>query len=65
MDIKALVVKPKAHSWFCERRSVPFSMKDAVKSELNRLEEMDVLERVTHNNWAAPIVAAPKDGGTV
>ena len=65
MDIKTLVVKPKAHPWFCECRSVLFSMKDAVKSQLNRLEEMGVLERVIHSNWAAPIVAAPKDGGTV
>ena len=39
MDFKTLVVKPKAHPWFCERRSVPFSMKNAVKSQLNRLEK--------------------------
>lgn len=59
------VVKPEARPRFCQPRPVPFAMKDAVDRELERLEDMGVLEKVTHSDWAAPIVAIPKGNGDV
>jgi len=34
-----------------------------VGSELDRLEVAGIIERVTHTEWAAPIVAVPKRDG--
>ena len=52
-----LVIKPGARPWFCQSRLVPFSMKDVAERELDRLKETGVLERVSHSDWAAWIVA--------
>ena len=40
-------------------------MKAAVEEELDRLERIGVLEKVDHSDWAAPIVAVPKNDGHV
>jgi len=60
-----LVVKPEAKPRFHRPRSVPYAMKDAIERELDRLEAEGVVERVSHSDWAAPIVAVPKSDGTV
>ena len=36
-----------------------------MKRELDQLEEAVVIEKVTHCEWAAPIVVVPKKNGTV
>ena len=49
---------------FCKARSAPFAIKGAIEGEPNRLEAAGIVERVTHGDRAAPIVAVPKkDGG--
>ena len=48
---------------FLKPRPVPFAIKEAVGKELDRLEADGILEKVTHSNWAAPIVAVPKGEG--
>ena len=60
-----LVVKPGARPRFCRPRPIPFALKGAIERELDRLEETGVLEKVTHSDWAAPIVAVPKSDGTI
>ena len=60
-----LVVKPGARPRFCRPRPVLFALKGAIEWELNRLEETGVLEKVTHSDWAAPIVVVPKSDGTI
>ena len=40
-------------------------LRGAVEHELDRLESVGVIERVSHSDWAAPIVAVPKSDGTV
>eukprot|EP00731_Ephydatia_muelleri_P002173 Em0001g2173a len=45
-------VQPKFH----RPRPVPFALKEAVERELDRLEEAGVIEKVTHCEWAAPVV---------
>ena len=42
---------------------MPFALKEPVKREIHRLKELSILERVSHSDWAAPIVVAQiKDG---
>ena len=52
--------KPK----FFKPRPVPLALKPKVESELDRLTESGVLEKVPYSEWAAPVVVVPKrDGG--
>ena len=45
-------------------RSVPYSLKEKIERDLDRLEKLGVIEKVPHSEWAAPIVPVPKsDGG--
>ncbi len=60
-----LSIQPGARPKFCKARPVPYALRGAVEEELDRLEAQGVLEKVTHSDWAAPIVAVPqKDGKT-
>ena len=58
-----LHVRPDAHPQFCKARPIPFSIKDAIELELDRLESSGVITKVTHSEWAAPIVPVPKKDG--
>ena len=50
---------------FHRPRSVPFALRETVGQELDRMEKEGVLERVSHSQWAAPIVPVPKKDGHV
>ena len=41
------------------------SIKEPVEQELKHLETAGILKRVTHSEWAAPIVSVPKKDGRV
>ena len=58
-----LHVQPDATPKFCKPRSVPFAIKEVVGKELDCLEEQGILQKVSHSEWAAPIVAVPKKDG--
>ena len=58
-----LQVKPDAQPKFCKARPVPFAIKSAIEQELDRLESSGILEKISHSDWAAPIVAVPKKDG--
>ena len=58
-----LTVKADAHPKFCKARSVPFSIKQRVGEEFDRLEKEGIVERVMHSDWATPIVPVPKKDG--
>ena len=60
-----LVVKPGATPRFCRARPVLFALKEAIEHELDSLESKGVLEKVSHADWAAPIVAVPKSNGNI
>ena len=47
---------PKFH----RPRPIPFSLRESVAQELNRLESEGVLKKVEHSKWAAPIVPVSK-----
>ena len=58
-----LHVQPDATPRFLKPRPVPFAIKDIIGLELDRLETQGIIKKVTHSEWAAPIVAFPKKDG--
>ena len=58
-----LQVWPDVMPKFCRFRPVPFAIREAVGKELDHLEEQGIIEKVTHCDWAAPIVPVPKKDG--
>ena len=42
---------------------MPFALKEALEKELSRLEQLGILQKVNHSDWAAPIVVVPKGDG--
>ena len=51
-------VKPK----FFKARPVPYSLKERVEEELEKLEKQGVRKSVVYSKWAAPMVPVQKDG---
>ena len=58
-----LHVKPDAIPRFFKPRPLPFTIKDAIGQELDRLEKQGIIRKVDSSDWAAPIVAVPKKDG--
>ena len=50
---------------FYKPRTVPYALKSVIDDEIDRLERDGILEKVTHSEWATPIVAVPKPDGSV
>ena len=61
--LHVLQVKQGAVPKFYQPRSVPFAIKEAIGSKLDRLEQLGALEKVDHAEWAALIVPVPKGNG--
>lgn len=59
-----LLLRENAQPKFCKARAVPFSIKDAIGKELDRLESQGIVQKVDHSEWAAPIVPVPKKDGS-
>ena len=60
-----LVVSSSAVPRFHRPRPVAYALRPRIDQELDRLEKAGVLQRVTHSDWAAPIVTVPKRDGQV
>ena len=60
-----LLLRQGAQPKYCKARKLPFALKPIVGAELDRLEKEQVLEKVTHSDWATPIVVVRKPGGKV
>ena len=60
-----LQVQQNTRPIFCKPRPVPFALRDAASRELDRLESAGILVKVSHAEWAAPIVLVPKGDGCI
>lgn len=60
-----VLVKEDASPQFYHPRPVPFALKEAIERELQWLEESGILKKVSHSDWAAPIVPVPKKDRSV
>ena len=60
-----LHLKPDARPKFWRSRQVPFTLKEGIEKELNRLQEAKIIEPVSYSEWAAPIVPVPKKDGSI
>ena len=60
-----LWVRSGTNPVFHRPRPVPFAVKDTIERELDRLEKAGIVEKVTHSNWAAPVVVVPKGDGQI
>ena len=60
-----LLLREEAQPKYCKVRKIPFALKPVVGAELDRLEKEHVLEKVTHADWATPLVVVRKPGGKV
>ncbi len=58
-------VKPNAVPRFYKPGSVPFAMKHKVEKELERLQQLGIIESMKFSDWATPITPVLKDDGTV
>ena len=59
-DQVKILADTKERPRYCKARTVPFALRDKVKSKLRRLQEQGIIEPVTHADWAAPVVAVLK-----
>ena len=48
-------VQPNFH----KTRPLPVPLRDTVEAELSRLEQDNIIRKVDHNDWSAPIVVLP------
>ena len=47
-------------------RRIPFHMREKVEKELERLEKLDIIEKVDGpTDWVCPVVVAPKKNGEI
>ena len=60
-----LYLKTDAKPFFCRARSLPYSVKPKVEVELERLQQLGILEPVSWSDWATPIVPVIKKNGSV
>ena len=60
-----LHVDPQTKPKFFKARTLPFSLKDKVETELDRLQSLGIITPVKHSNWAAPVVPVLKQNGTI
>ena len=60
-----LHLKQDAKPHYHRPRSVPYSLRQKVETELQRLQDCGVIEPVPFSEWAAPIVPVLKRDNTV
>ena len=60
-----LQLKPGFRPKFHKARPVPFALKQSIERELDHLEGEGIIEKVTHSQWAAPVVPVPKGDGRI
>ena len=57
-------VDPTATPIFHKARPVPYTLREKIEQDLERLERAGTIEPVQYSEWAAPIVPVTKSDGT-
>lgn len=60
-----IVLKDSAKPRIFKPRPIPFARMESTKLELERLQKLKIIEKVSLTDWAAPIVIVPKPDGSV
>lgn len=60
-----LVVPENTPAKFFKPQPVLYAIHGAIERDLERLENLGVIEKTNYSDWAAPIVAVPKADGTM
>ena len=60
-----ITLQEGANPKFCKPCKLPFALKPIVGDELDRLEKQGVIKKVSHAEWATPIVVVGKPGGKI
>ena len=58
-------MKEKAQPKFHKATPVLHTMREKAETELTRLQEENIIRKVEHSDWSAPIVVEPKANKTV
>ena len=61
----SLELKPDAKPVFRRPYTPPYTCKEAIEKELDKLHQQGVIEPVTHSDWATPVCVAPKPDGSI
>ena len=56
----SLDLKPESRAKFCKARPIPYSLKERVGSEIDRMEAAGILCKVDHSDYASPVVPIVK-----
>ena len=64
--IKASIrLKPDVKPVYQKSRPVPYSIKEKVEKEYDRLIQADILHEIDHSEWASPAVHVPKSDQSI
>ena len=58
-------MKPDVVPVFKKTRTIPFTLQDAVDSELEKSEQAGIIKSIPFSEWASPIIIVPKPDGSV
>ncbi|UYV70930.1 K02A2.6-like [Cordylochernes scorpioides] len=59
----SISLRPNAKPKFFKFRPVPFSIKEKIDKELDRLEQSQIIEKVNASDWSTPSVTVIKSNG--
>ncbi|UYV61734.1 K02A2.6-like [Cordylochernes scorpioides] len=59
----SISLRPNAKPKFFKFRPVPFSIKEKIDKELDRLEKSQIIEKVNASDWSTPLVTVIKSNG--
>ena len=60
-----LYVKPDAKPKFYRPRPIPLALKDKIEADMDRMEKLEIIEKVDTSEWASPTVPVMKADGSV
>ena len=63
--VAKLKIKDEVKAKFFKPRQVPFALKAGNEEEIKRLINLEVIEKIDHSEWTAPIVPVKKPNGKI